>query len=712
MAKGRIKGITFEIGGDTTKLGKALSDVDGQLKNTQGNLRDVERALKMDPGNSDLLKQKQRLLGDEIERTKEKLEILKQADKTAKQQLASGDIGQDDYEALQREIIKTESSLKSYGEQLKKIPGPLDKIAEKMGSAGKKMVDVGESLSMKVTAPIAAAGVAAFKMGSDLEDAFGATEQIFKGAADEVKNWADNLESYYGIAEGEALNYANTMGAMLQNIGGLSEKEAAKQSEILVQLAGDLTAMFGGTTESAVQALTGALKGNTSMLDNYGMGVNDATIKAKALEMGLMDEGKQLDLAGKQAATLALIMEQTADAQGQASREADGASGSTRALATELKNIAGDIGQILLPIVTPLLTSLKEMVQRFGEMSPETQEMIVKIAMFAAALGPALVVVGKMTTGIGAVIKAVKGVGGALSFLSAGPLGLILLAIAAVIAIGVLLYKNWDKIKEAAGKLGGWISDKWNGIKEHTKATWNNVKDTISGGIKKASDGVKNELSNMKKAFDEKGGGIKGVAAAVMTSVNERWKTGFAALNKLSGGKLGELASSFKSKFDDIKSRGGNMMDNLKEGIRGGIDRIKSFFNFSWSLPKIKMPHFRISGRFSLNPPSIPSFGVDWYDKGGIFSGPSVIGVGEKRPEFVGALDDLRAIVREESASVMNGQMLEVMQQMLELMSGTLPQIAEKSPIMLDGREITDNTENRISQRRILNARSRGKAYV
>ena len=95
--------------------------------------------------------------------------------------------------------------------------------------------------------------------------------------------------------------------------------------------------MFGGTTESAIQALTGALKGNNSMLDNYGMAVNEAMIKTKAMEMGLIAEGEQLDLAGKQAATLALIMEQTGAAQGQAAREAEGASGSMRAFGTEIK---------------------------------------------------------------------------------------------------------------------------------------------------------------------------------------------------------------------------------------------------------------------------------------------------------------------------------------------------------------------------------------
>ena len=113
-----------------------------------------------------------------------------------------------------------------------------------LNNAGKKAIDAGKTLSATVTAPILAAGAASFKFAADLQDAFGATDQIFKGASEGVKAWADSLPSYYGIAESEGLNYANTMGAMLQNIGKLSEEEASKQSQTLVEL-GDLTAMFG-----------------------------------------------------------------------------------------------------------------------------------------------------------------------------------------------------------------------------------------------------------------------------------------------------------------------------------------------------------------------------------------------------------------------------------------------------------------------------------
>jgi hypothetical protein len=108
----RIQGITVEIGGDTTKLSKALQGVNGEIKNTQTQLKDVQRLLKLDPSNTELLSQKQRLLKDAIGETKEKLETLKTAQEQAKKQLEEGTLGQDKYDALQREIIETEEELR------------------------------------------------------------------------------------------------------------------------------------------------------------------------------------------------------------------------------------------------------------------------------------------------------------------------------------------------------------------------------------------------------------------------------------------------------------------------------------------------------------------------------------------------------------------------------------------------------------------------
>lgn len=132
MVVNRIKGITIEIGGDTTKLQTALKGINSEIRNTQSQLKDVERLLKLDQGNTELLQQKQKLLSSAISETKEKLETLRTAANQANDALAKGDISKDQYDALQREIIETEEKLKSLEKQASQSSVALQKI----GAAG------------------------------------------------------------------------------------------------------------------------------------------------------------------------------------------------------------------------------------------------------------------------------------------------------------------------------------------------------------------------------------------------------------------------------------------------------------------------------------------------------------------------------------------------------------------------------------------------
>ena len=143
MAANRIKGITIEIGGDTTKLQTALKGVKTQVKSTQQQLKDVEKLLKLDPGNTELLAQKHKLLGEAVAATKEKLETLKSAAEQANTALANGDISKEQYDALQREIIETEQDLKKLEEQAKQSGTALQEIAAK----GEKLKTVGDNIS-------------------------------------------------------------------------------------------------------------------------------------------------------------------------------------------------------------------------------------------------------------------------------------------------------------------------------------------------------------------------------------------------------------------------------------------------------------------------------------------------------------------------------------------------------------------------------------
>jgi uncharacterized protein YjbJ (UPF0337 family) len=235
--------------------------------------------------------------------------------------------------------------------------------------------------------------------------------------------------------------------------------------------------------------------------------------------------------------------------------------------------------------------------------------------------------------------------GGLNAVMAANPIGLVVLAITALIAIGAALIMNWDKIKEKAGQIGGWISEKWEGIKAKTSEVWGNIKDKIGSVMDAANSTVKEKLNNMKNAYEENGGGIKGIAAAAMEGIKGYYSAGFTFIDNLTGGKLTSMYNTVKEK-----------LEAAKDFIKGFIDKIKGFFNFKWELPKLKLPHFSVSG--SVNPldwvkEGTPKISVDWYAEGGIFSKPTIFntpyglkGVGDaKSPEVVAPLDNLNEII-------------------------------------------------------------------
>ena len=282
----RIKGITVEIGGDTTKLSKALESVNKNIKNTQIQLKDVEKLLKLDPKNTELLSQKQKLLADSISATKDKLATLKTAAEQANTALANGDISQQQYDALQREIVDTENELKRLETEAKNANSELAKIGEAgqvLQNAGDKISGAGEKL-LPVTAGVTALGTAAVKTASDFDSAMSKVAAVSGATGDDLQALRDKAremgaKTKFSASEAaEAMNYMAMAGwktnDMLSGIDGImnlaaaSGEDLATTSDIVTDAltAFGLTAQDSGHFADVLAAASSNANTNVSML--------------------------------------------------------------------------------------------------------------------------------------------------------------------------------------------------------------------------------------------------------------------------------------------------------------------------------------------------------------------------------------------------------------------------------------------------------------
>ena len=261
----RIKGITVEIGGDTTGLDKALKSVNTTIKNTQSSLKDVNKLLKLDPSNTELLSQKQKLLKDAIGAAKEKLDSLKAAQEQAKAQLESGDLGQDKYDALQREIIETEEELKRLQEQAATTSTSLakiDEVGQKMESVGNSIAGAGKSM-MPLTLAIGGVGTAAVKTAADFDAGMSQVAAISGATGDDLEALRDKAREMGSKTKFSASEAASAMeymamagwktGDMLGGIEGIMNLAAASGEDLATtsDIVTDALTAFGLSAEDS-----------------------------------------------------------------------------------------------------------------------------------------------------------------------------------------------------------------------------------------------------------------------------------------------------------------------------------------------------------------------------------------------------------------------------------------------------------------------------
>lgn len=740
----RIKGITVEIGGDTTKLQTALKGVNGEIRNTQSALRDVEKLLKLDPGNTELLAQKHRLLGEAVAGTKEKLEILKTAAEQANTALANGEISQDQYDALQREIIETENNLRDLERQAGQSAVALQKIAatgEKLKTVGDNISSAGKKL-LPVTAGVTALGTAAVSTAANFESSMSqvqATMGITKDAMSTVNgesvNTMDTLsalakkmgsETAFSASEcAEALNYlalagydtqqmcdtlptvlnlaaaggidlaaasdmvtdamsalgmgvdeAGTMVDQMAKTASTTNTSVAQLGEGILTIGATAKTVKGGTAELntalgilANNGIKGAEGGThlrnvilslqnptdkaAACMEKLGVDVYDSEGNMRSLNDILGDLNTSMDgmTAAEKSNIIGQIFNKTdlssvnallantgstwddlqqsiidsgGAAQQMADTQLDNLQGQITILKSALEGLAISFGELLLPAIKTIVGWVQQFVDWLNGMDEGTKKVVTTIALLAAALGPVLIVIGKVVSAVGTIMTIVPKVAGVINTVKtafaalnttmlANPIFLIIAAITALVAAFIYLWNTnedfrqfwinlWENVKEVAiavwEAIKNFFSAAWEAISSTAQAVWNGIKDFFSGlweGIKTIFSTVveviktiittyfniyktiiTTVLNAIKTVFTTVWNGIKTVVTTVVTAIQTFITTAWNAIKNTVTTVLNAIKTVITTVWNGIKTAVTTVVNAIKNVISTVWNGIKN----------------------------------------------------------------------------------------------------------------------------------------
>lgn len=481
-----IKGLNVVIGSDTKGLNAALADVEKSSRGIQAELTKVERLLKLDPSNTELVSQKQKLLGDAVAAAKQKLTTLRDAQEQVNEQFAKGEINEGQYRAFQREIIATEQQLGKLEERLKSTVPAAKSFADKMSEASEKLGKFGDKATDlgKKMAPLSAAagGVVAGMVGLAVK--VGQSADDINTLAKTTGLATDTIQKFRLASDLIDVSFETLSGSLVKLTRNMA---SARGGSKVVQQAFDTLGVSitdsSGNLRKNEDVFNDVIKAlgnvaNETERDALAMQIfGKSAMELNPLILGGADALKEL---GDKAEKAGLILSQDAlDAANEFNDELDTlkmtASGTFAQLGTA-------IGRVLLPSLQGLAEKAQGVMRWFAGLDEGTAKVILTIAGLVAGIAPALLIIGKLSSGISQGIKVFQGIstavtnaGGVIGMLTS-PVGIAVAAIAGAIAIGVLLWKNWDTIKE---KLAGI----WESIKETASKVWDGIVTAIKAPI-------------------------------------------------------------------------------------------------------------------------------------------------------------------------------------------------------------------------------------
>lgn len=382
----------------------------------------------------------------------------------------------------------------------------LDIAQRRIASAGKSLQATGANiaktgavLTATLTAPLVAFGTASFNAASDAAELQSAFDQTFGRMSATMNKWAVETGDALGRSTQEMQKAANTFGIFFNT--AVDPAKAAQMSQTFAKLAQDLGSFYNVDTETAIEKLRSGLSGESEPLRDFGVFLTEASVKAKAMQLGLAGVGNELTEQEKIVARYALILEATKNAQGDVERTSSGTANQLRAAQAAFEELQVVVGTKLLPVLTPVIEGLASVLNALNSLPPGAQTAIVAVAAVGAALGPVILGVGGLVSGLGAAIPAIYGMAAALvttaipaiaSFMVA--MAPVLLPIAAVSAafVGVIVaIRNWDVIQSYAAKVVSWMQGLYQGVKTWIGDKLGAVWDGVAGKIRWVADKFK-----------------------------------------------------------------------------------------------------------------------------------------------------------------------------------------------------------------------------
>lgn len=493
---GNIKGITIEIGGDTTGLDKALKGVNSQAKSAQQELKEVNKALKLDPGNVELLEQKQRALADAVSATSEKLDLLKEAQKQAADQLARGEIGQEQYDALTREIVKTEAELKKATKEADNFSVTLEKAKtslNKVGSAAETVAQKTKGLSTAAGGALAAIGGLALKSAAAADDLNTLSKQT--GIS------TDDLQKMQYAADLVDVSVENITGAMTKMKKGMAEGDFGKAAfETLGVSVRDASGELRNSNEVFYEVLQALSQiPNETERDTIAMEIFGKSADQLA---GIIDDGgAALKAYGDEAENLGLILDtETLTSLNDVNDTIDKLKAQAGA---ELAKAGAEALEALTPVLETVIDKLSQLFEWIGNLDESQMETIITILAVVAAISPIAGIIASICGAITSFLTIwpqVQAVGAAIkAFALANPMALV---VAAVILLGTIIAANWDKIKpilEAAWQkvktVFDAIAEKIQSAMDKVKATFEVVKGIVLGIWDGIVNGIKSKIN-------------------------------------------------------------------------------------------------------------------------------------------------------------------------------------------------------------------------